>query len=366
VNEAKDDPSGRPAVISARAWMVVVIAAALGIGLLAALRMDRSGRRERLGGRAEYNIDQYLKIDPELIGYVQQSEFALPVRQPRGVAVGPEDRVYVAGDRVVCVLEPDGRLLKRIPLEDAPLCLAVGGPEHRHPGRIYVGMKDHVQPLTSRGEAEPAWERLEQKAHVTSIALGREDVFVADAGHAVVLRYDSAGKLLGRIGRRDAEHGIPGLVIPSPFFDVAVAPDGLVWVVNPGAQRLEAYGPEGDLEMFWGEGKAAVDGFFGCCNPAHIAVLPDGRIVTAEKGLLRVKVYSAEGALEWVVAGPEQLGKPRGGASRLDREFTAVDVAADSQGRVWVLDLTAPRLRVFVPKRKEDRADATSTTEQTS
>jgi hypothetical protein len=268
------------------------------------------------------------------------------------VAVGPEDRIYVAGDMAIHCYEIDGKLVSKTDLEHEPTCLAVAGSGHAMPGSVYVGMKDHVETINPEGVVEAAWDAVEGKAQLTSIALAKDDVFVADAGNRVVLRYDTGGALLGRIGQRDKEHGIAGLVIPSPFFDVAVAADGLLWVVNPGATRLEAYSFDGRIELFWGEGGAGIDEFFGCCNPANFTILSDGRFVTTEKGLLRVKVYTADGRLDCLVAGPEQLEDPAGNAegSRFDHEYKALDVARDSKDRIVILDLTTSKLRIYEPK----------------
>jgi hypothetical protein len=216
---------------------------------------------------------------------------------------------------------------------------------------VYLGVKDRVELYDGPGDPAAVWQVEDGKAQLTSIALGKSEVYVANAAAAAVLRYDLEGKLLGKIGQPDKARGIPALAIPSPFFDVAAGPDGHVWVVNPGALRLQAHTPEGNLELFWGESGAAIEGFFGCCNPAHFALLSDGRFVTAEKGLLRVKVYSAGGELECVVAGPGQLETPAGATgSRFDHEHRAVDVAVDSRDRVVVLDLTGGKVHVYEPK----------------
>jgi hypothetical protein len=94
----------------------------------------------------------------------------------------------------------------------------------------------------------------------------------------------------------------------------------------------------------------AADGFSGCCNPAAFALLPDGGFVTAEKGLPRVKIYDAEGVFVGFVAGAEEfaeagvVGYDKGAAG--DAEG-ALDVAADSQGRILVLEPRTGRIRVF-------------------
>ena len=169
-------------------------------------------------------------------------------------------------------------------------------------------------------------------------------MFVADAGNRIVLRFDRAGNLVKRIGQKDPSKGVPGFIVPSPYFDLAVGPDGLLWVANTGRHHLEAYTFEGDYETGWGEAAVGLRGFCGCCNPAHFALLPDGRFITSEKGLARVKIHSAKGEFEGVVAGPEAFPK------HLDNPTGAqagIDVAVDSQGRVILADSLSNEVRIF-------------------
>ena len=71
--------------------------------------------------------------------------------------------------------------------------------------------------------------------------------------------------------------------------------------------------------------------------------------MTAEKGIPRVKVYSADGQFESVVAGPEQfLPTPTASSeTRPEHRLKVLDVAADSKGRVLVLDPNARNVRIF-------------------
>ena len=347
----------RPAVISPTWWIVAIVLLAIVVGAVAFWRYDRTGSGgSGLSERYDYDIEQYEKIDPALIGYRQTGEIATGLKRARAVAVGPDDRIYVAGDRAIRPFDPSGVSGDQIELDGEPTCLAVAGPKHAFPGRIYVGVGSTVRALDPDGRPAGAWDVPGDKVFLTSIAAAEEDVFVADFGNRVVLRYDTSGELLGRIDRRDEDRQTAGFILPSPFFDVAVGADDLVWVVNPGVRRLEAYTFDGDLELFWGKSATAVEGFFGCCNPAHFAILPDRRFVTAEKGLLRVKVYTADGELDCVVAGPDELDPPAAPRalpatdSRFDHEYKAVDVAADSRGRVLILDPARAAVRVFQPK----------------
>jgi hypothetical protein len=348
----------RPAVISPTWWIAAIVLLAIVVGLIAVWRTDRTGSGgSGLSERYDYGIEEYEKIDPALIAYEETGEIPTGMQDARAVAVGLEDRVYVAGDEAIHAFDSSGKPTAEIRLEGEPTCLAVGGPEHAFPGRIYVGAGRTVNVLDPDGKPFGAWEIPGEKVLPTSIAPAKDDVFVADFANRVVLRYDTSGQLVGRIGEHNKDRGIIGFVLPSPFFDVAVAAEDVLWAVNPGLRRLEAYTFDGNLELFWGESGTGVEGFFGCCNPAHLAILPDGSFVTAEKGLLRVKVYTADGQFDCVVAGPEHLDTPAGrrasppAESRFDHEYKAVDVAVDSRGRILILDPARAKVRVFQRKR---------------
>jgi len=312
-------------------------------GILAACLLAAAGCSEEkgsgLGKDFSYDLTELRKVEPHLIGYDEAGTISVPLKEVRGLAVDAKDRVFVAGDDVVAVFDREGKREAEIKAGSASRCLAVAAD-----GTLYVGMKDHVEAYSLKGDRKVVWESLGEKALITSIVVGEGGVFVADAGNRVVVRYDLAGKQLGLIGRKDEARDIPGFVVPSPHLDLAVGRDGLLWVVNPGRHKLQAFTADGDLEASWGKASAGIEGFSGCCNPTDIAVLPDGRFVTAEKGIPRVKVYSAEGVFECVVAAPDRFGK----------DAVGLDLAVDSLGRVLVLDPQAKKVRVFVRRKRMD------------
>jgi sugar lactone lactonase YvrE len=330
----------------------LLVAAASVAGAVAVLRIDPSGQQgNRLPAAYNYDIARYKRTDPALIQYAEIGGFAVSLAEARAIAAGPDDKIYVAGDRAVLVFDAQGRPHAQRTLSEPPDCLTIDMASH--PGRIYAGMADHIAVVAEDGSPLAAWPSLGKKALLTSLAVGREDLFAADAGNRIVWHYDLEGKLLGRIGDRDVKHDVPGFVIPSPYFDLALDPDGLLWVVNPASHHLLAFNARGQLKVSWGKTSLAIDGFSGCCNPANIAILPDGSIVTAEKGVPRIKVYSSAGELAAVVAGPETLAPTATitEETRSDHKLGVFDVATDSAGRILVLDPTGRRVRIF--QRKE-------------
>ena len=325
----------------------LIIALGLIVAVVALVRYDTTGRSgNRLGKEFVYNVTDLPQIDPNLILYEENARLIQTgFDQAHCVAVDGKGLIYVGGDRAIRRFDSAGTQVSDIALEQAPRCLALA-----ENGRIYVGLRDHVEVFNDQLERIAVWEGRGDEAVLTSIALSDSDVFVADAGQRVVLRYDQAGALHTVIGVKDEDRNVPGFIVPSPYFDIAVTGDGLLRVVNPGRQRIEAYTFGGDFEFAWGRASTAVAGFCGCCNPVNVALLSDGSFVTCEKGLVRVKIYDSDGAFEGVVAGPDQLIKgkiPKVCETPAQCQSGGFDVAVDAQDRVYVLDTLKNSVRIF-------------------
>ncbi|MFB0524926.1 MAG: hypothetical protein ACETVZ_05255, partial [Phycisphaerae bacterium] len=297
--------------MNTKIFVCLLVFVALVVAIFALLRLDVTGEAgSGLGKEFIYDINSIAKIDPNLI---LCEESAQPIRtgftNSHSIVVASEGSIYVAGDKAIRIFTKSGELLNEIKLTNVPRCLDVA-----IDGRIYVAMKNHVEVYDHQAERLATWQSLGNGALLTSIAVSKKDVFVADAGNRIVIHYDTAGNVINHIGKKDIDKNIPGFVIPSPYFDLAVGHDGLLRVVNPGRHRIEAYTLNGDLEFWWGKFSTDLEGFTGCCNPVNFAILENGYFVTCEKGLIRVKIYDPEGTFVGVVAGPQQLVE--GGASR--------------------------------------------------
>ncbi|GAB6167104.1 hypothetical protein JCM19992_31040 [Thermostilla marina] len=345
----------------------VVVAAALLVAVVAVWRMNPRQTGDRaLSDRFAYDLDDYLHVDPSLIGYEAVAELSLAetgITHPKALAATEQGTLVVVGTTEdgagrCARLDDAGVMLGTFDVLGEPSCAAIDvyDDDPRTDGvRYLIGLGRRVALYSPQGERLAVWEAFGDKAYITAAAASPTEIFVADSGNRVVWRLDREGNILGELGRRDPEQGIVGFVIPSPYFDLAVGADGMLRVVNPGVHRIEIYTPEGDLELYWGKAATAIEGFCGCCNPANIALLPDGAVVTAEKGLPRVKVYDAHGTFKCVVAAPDYFSAlPKIlEETREDVRLPVIDVAADGQGRIFILDPARREIVVFQAKDNE-------------
>lgn len=286
------------------------------------------GEQPVADGEVLFDDVKYRYTDPRLVTYREIGQVATAMLKPRGLALAADGTLYVAGDRIIAVIAADGRRVADWACAGEPRALAVG-PD----GRLHVSLRDRIQTFTA-GKAAPPGEPVAAEAVITGLAVHPSgDLYAADAGSRALWRFRD-GKPCNRIGGEgDAE-----FIIPSPFMDVQVAPDGLVWVANTGRHRLEAYDQQDRRVRMWGVEGFAVENFSGCCNPADFAVMPDGRFITSEKGLPRVKRYTADGRFDSVVVPVDAFpGNPCG-----------LDVAVATDGRVLVLDPASRKVRIFV------------------
>ena len=296
-----------------------------------------ASQRGGLGPEFTYDLSALKQVDPALVRFREVASIATGLDMPRGIALDPSGRLLVAGDDEVRVFA-SGKAVAAFATGGAPpLCVAAGPG-----GAIYVGLKNRVVVFDAAGKQTAAWNPLGDKAYVTGLAATEGNVFVADAGSRVLWRFDASGKLLGRIGDKDEAKHAEGLVIPSPYFSVALGPEGMLWLTNPGRRRVECYTYDGAYRFAWGKASMRIAGFCGCCNPTHLAIDAAGRFITSEKGLARVKVYTRDGEFACVVAPPTAFADGTAGLA----------LAVDSGGRVLVLDPHRRSVRLFAEKKE--------------
>lgn len=298
---------------------------------------QRANGSRKLGKEYTYDLRSLQFIDPKLFLYDLKSTCKTGLKSAEAIAIMPGDAFAVAGDKSITLFDASGIRQSAFLLDESARGLVWKDDV------FFVGLKDHVAIHNRSGQRQATWEPLGKKAHITSIAVGEKDVFVADAGNRAVWHYDRSGKLLGSLGRKNDPKS-HRFIVPSPYFDVQIGPDGLLWVANPGEHQVHAFTFDGELEFTWGETSVAIQGFCGCCNPVHFAILPDGRFVTSEKGMTRIKLYSPKGVFEGVVAGPEAFPLLQ---NNPNAKMAGIDLAIDSQGQVLAADPLSGEIKTF-------------------
>ncbi|MFC2016062.1 NHL repeat-containing protein, partial [Chloroflexota bacterium] len=243
---------------------------------------------------------------------------------PRGIAVGPEDQVFVvdSDNHRVQVFDGDGTFLRewgsRCQLDSGQGCADTDGDGP-------MGFGD--------GQFQEPW----------GIAVDHEGrVYVADTWNHRIQAFDSDGTYLtqwGSYGQTSTEM--------SMFYgprDVAVDAGGRVFVTDTGNKRVVVFDREGAPLYQWGGGGVS-PGFFE--EPVGIDVDADGSIYVVDTWNQRVQVFDSDYVFlrEWPLDAWY-------GESVVNKPFIAVD----GRAQVYITDPEGYRVAVF-----DDVGDLTAT-----
>lgn len=281
----------------------------------------------------ELDVDAFSKVDSSLILFKESRNFKINFTTPTAISY-QNKKIYLAGDHRLQIIEPSGKLLSEINLDNQPRCI-FATKDH-----IVVGFKNSLAIYSPEGNKTGGWDSFTDSTVITSVAEKEGRIYVADAGKRKVWKFDTEGRQLGEISGKTGNEQIHGFVVPSPYFDLAFNADNELWIVNPGKHSLENYTTEGELRTFWENQSVKIEGFSGCCNPAHFAFAPDGSFITSEKGMVRIKKYKSSGEFQCVVAPP----------SAFQSAGHAPEVAVDEQGNIYALDFDKKVIRLFMQK----------------
>ena len=253
----------------------------------------------------------------------------------RGITVDDAGNLYAAGDLQIKVFDREGKLLRRWDTALPPYCVALKGEDE-----VWVGEPGRIDKFDRAGTHLGEWSDAERLADVTSICFWQDQVIVADARHRCLRRFDANGKWLNDLG---ADNRTKGFVIPNGRLEACIERDGVVCAISAGKYRIERYTLEGKLLGFFGHfGMRKPEDFTGCCNPTNLALTPAGSYVVTEKAGPRVKIIDSQGALIAVVA-----------TDVFDPNCKNMDVAVDSEGRIYVVDTVKLDIHVFAPVAEE-------------
>lgn len=278
----------------------------------------------------EYNIEEFKDVDESLVLYKETKNFKIGFEVPSTIAISNE-KIFVTGDASLKIIDLNGKLLNEINLPENIHALEVTSDS------IFVAWESSIAIFNINGDKLQAWSVPDEKTYITSLAVAANTIFVADAGKRRIVRYSVSGEKIMEFEGKAGNDIVHGFIIPSPYFDLDINGEGELWVANPGIHALENYTFDGKLHAYWENTSMKIDGFSGCCNPAHFTFLPDGSFVTSEKGLVRIKVHKPSGEMLGVVAAPVKF----------NNDDEAPDLATDNSGNIYALDFKRKMIRVF-------------------
>ena len=167
--------------------------------------------------------------------------------------------------------------------------------------------------------------------HPAGLAVGPEgEIWVVDQGNDRVQKFDASGEFLSQFGSSGSGPGEFGR--PT---DVAIDASGNLWVTDANNDRIEKFDSEGEFIKSVGSSGSGTGHFDG---PEGIAADAEGHIWVGDTYQGRVQEFSEAGEFIRVVgsygSGEGQLGEP-----------VALDIGPG--GNIWVADWQFNRVAVF-------------------
>jgi uncharacterized protein (TIGR03663 family) len=169
-------------------------------------------------------------------------------------------------------------------------------------------------------------------------------LYVTDSRNHRILHLDQSGDLLhawGEFGASDYNANV--MAEPGTFnepWGVAVGPDGSVYVADTWNNRIQKFTAEGEFITMWGQfGAAESDLHFW--GPRGIAVDEQGRVFITDTGNKRVVIFDENGT---------PLTSFGGAGMGIGQFDEPVGIAVDDLGRVYIADTWNVRIQVMIPE----------------
>lgn len=165
-------------------------------------------------------------------------------------------------------------------------------------------------------------------------------VYVVDTGNHRIQVFDSEGNFLQKWG----EAGIGPGQFNEPW-GIAIAPNGNVYVADTWNHRIQVFDEAGNFLFQWGgpltdtlgDINAAPGLFYG---PRALVIGDEGNVYVTDTGNKRIQMFTAQG---------EHLASWGGGGVIPGRFEEPVGLARDAQGNIYVADTWNRRIQKFSP-----------------
>ena len=260
--------------------------------------------------------------------------------QPYGVAVDSKGRLYVADSKVgaIFVFNTENKDVELIRNGAQAHFKMITGLTIDDTDRIFVSdsvarhvlvfdPQRRVEATVSEGMSSPA-----------GVAIDNENrlLYVADTDLDQVLVYDADSyKLVRKIGTAGKKHESTEAGLFSRPTNVAVDPDGNLYVADTFNNRIEIFDADGNFVSAFGKNGDG-PGYFA--RPKGVAIDKDGHVWVADTVQDRVQVFTREGRLLlWM-----------GGHGMLPGQFNAVQgITIDKNNRVFTSEQYPGRTQMF-------------------
>ncbi len=168
---------------------------------------------------------------------------------------------------------------------------------------------------------------------------------IASSSHHVLIYGTTTNKLIGTIGQRGSQPGEFNLPL-----QLAIGPDNMLYVVDGGNFRVEAFHADGRYAFSFGS-VGHLPGQFA--RPKGIATDRSGNIYVVDTAFGNFQIFDPQGRLLMFVGERGESGMP-------GKYMLPAGIDVDEDGRIYVVDQFFRKIDVFRPvslKRNEGFTD---------